>query len=237
MRQTRLKAGCAALIATFGAVSAVLASGDIRPATAVELFDRFSNTTQILDDGVAYYSSAGVLLLVENKKLVSGKWTTDDTGVLCWVRGEPEVRDCGAFVMYDGIVFRFEDGAIRGQPDLQPGNLLAEAASAQAYAESAKLFTPEETVAFLSGKTAKRSAVGRMYYAPDMALKTVWNGVHKTGRWSVDEQGGVCWHVTGWGEQPCEYYYIGQKETVWSRFRGLDKVAPEHVEGDLTGEM
>ncbi|MEO0753101.1 MAG: hypothetical protein AAFY25_14995, partial [Pseudomonadota bacterium] len=108
-------------------------------------------------------------------------------------------------------------------------------ASAQAYAESVDLFTRDQTIALLSGKTALRTASGRMYYAPDFTLRTAWNGVRKTGKWSVDDQGGVCWHVVGWGTHPCEYYYTGTNGDVWSRYRGLDQTAAELVVGDQTG--
>lgn len=204
-----------------------------RLAQAVDLIDRFGDTTQSLEDGVAYYSSTGVLLVVREGNLSQGRWTTNDNGQLCW-----ELKDtdpaCRDYVVFNGIVHRSENGVMAGQPDLIAGNLLAEAASAMAYANSAVLFSPEETHSFLSGKTSLRSVHGRIYYAPDNTLHTVWNGVKKTGSWSINDDGGVCWHIEGWGEQPCEYYFKGHNEKVWSRFRGLDQVAPDHVDGDQT---
>jgi hypothetical protein len=137
-------------------------------------------------------------------------------------------------VYFQDDVFRSENGHIAGRPDLQAGNLLVEAASAKAFETSVVLFSPEQTRAFLADKTAIRSDVGRMYYSPDQTLKTLWNGVQKTGTWSIDDKGGVCWHVVGWGEQPCEYYFEGHDGTVWSRFRGLDKIAARHVAGNQT---
>ncbi|MEM9844152.1 MAG: hypothetical protein AAF965_05085, partial [Pseudomonadota bacterium] len=134
----------------------------------------------------------------------------------------------------EDVVYRSDGGALAGQPDLTAGNLLAEAASALAYANSAVLFTPEETREFLSDKTSLRSVNGRMYYAPDQTLHTMWNGVRKAGTWSIDADGGVCWEIVGWGKQPCEYYFEGHNGQVWSRFRGLDQVAAEHVDGDQT---
>ena len=85
--------------------------------------------------------------------------------------------------------------------------------------------------------TAMRAPKGRMYYAPDFTLKTVWNGVRKTGRWSVDENGGVCWRVAGWGPTPCEYYFYNNDGRLWARFGRQDSAAPEHVEGDRTGSI
>lgn len=71
-----------------------------------------------------------------------------------------------------------------------------------------------------------------MYYATNQKLFTSWNGVRKVGTWSLDEEGGVCWHIVGWGKQPCEYYFNGPDGSVWSRFRGFDKIAVQHVEGN-----
>ncbi|MEM1303063.1 MAG: hypothetical protein AAGH17_10790 [Pseudomonadota bacterium] len=204
-----------------------------RAARAVDLIDRFADTTQTLEDGVAYYSPTGVLLVVRNNELTKGRWTAVDEGQLCWELQDTDA-ECSDFVVFENIVYRSEDGALAGQPDLVAGNLLAEAASAMAYANSATLFTRDETRDFLSGKTSLRAAQGRLYYSPDQTLHTVWNGVRKTGTWSIDPDGGVCWHITGWGEQPCEYYFKGHNDMVWSRFRGLDQVAAEHVDGDQT---
>ncbi|MEM9043704.1 MAG: hypothetical protein AAGC81_03340 [Pseudomonadota bacterium] len=204
-----------------------------RPALATELVDRFADTTQLFTDGVAYYSATGVLLSVRGGEKRAGQWTTDDAGTLCWVfNGEDP--ECVTYVLFQGLIYQSVDGHIHGQPDLQAGNMLLEAANAKAFAQSVKLFSPVETRAFLSGKTALRSEVGRMFYAPDQTLRTNWNGVQKTGTWSIDADGGVCWQVVGWGKQPCEYYFEGQDGTVWARFRGIDKIAAEHRDGDLT---
>ncbi len=205
------------------------------PATATELFDRFADTTQTLEDGLAYYAASGVLLVVRDGKMTPGKWVGHDDGRLCWALKETE-ESCESYVAFDNQIFLSKGGFIAGKPNLESGNILAERASAQAFAESVDLFTPEQTIALLSGKTALRSGSGRMYYAPDFKLHTNWNDVQKIGTWSVNDQGGVCWHVTGWGTHPCEYYYIGNNGDVWSRYRGLDQTAAELVEGDQTGD-
>ncbi|MEM8576166.1 MAG: hypothetical protein AAGF48_16290, partial [Pseudomonadota bacterium] len=115
----------------------------------MDLIDRFGDTTQTLDDGVAYYSSTGVLLVVRDGNLTKGRWTASDNGALCW---ELESTDplCRDYVVFEDNVYRSEGGVMAGQPNLVAGNLLAEAASALAYANSAVLFTPDETRNFLS---------------------------------------------------------------------------------------
>ncbi|MEO0772493.1 MAG: hypothetical protein AAFZ04_04850 [Pseudomonadota bacterium] len=204
------------------------------PATATDLFDRFADTTQTLEDGLAYYAASGVLLVVRDGKMTPGKWVGHDDGRLCWVLKEQD-EACTDYVILDKQVFINENGFIGGKPNLEAGNILAERASAQAFAESVDLFTRDQTIALLSDKTALRAGSGRMYYGPDFILRTNWNGVQKVGTWSVNEQGGVCWHVTGWGTHPCEYYFTGQNGDVWSRYRGLDRTAAELVDGDQTG--
>lgn len=204
------------------------------PATATELFDRFADTTQTLEDGLAYYAASGVLLVVRDGKMTPGKWSGRDDGRLCWaLKGVEE--SCAAYLAFENQIFLNENGFLGSEPNLEVGNVLADRASAQAFAESVDLYTRDQTIALLSGKTALRGGSGRMYYAPDFTLRTVWNGVQKTGTWSVDAEGGVCWHVVGWGTHPCEYYYTGSNGDVWSRYRGLDQTAAELVAGDQTG--
>lgn len=203
------------------------------PANTTQLFDRFADTTQALEDGLAYYGATGVLLVVRDGKMTPGKWTGNDDGSLCWTLKDTE-ETCTSYASFDNQIFLFEDGFLAGKPDLEAGNILAERASALAYAENVDLFSRDETIAHLSGNTELRSAKGRMFYAPDFILRTNWNGVQKVGTWSVTEDGGVCWSVTGWGTHPCEYYYIGNNGEVWSRFRGLDRTAAQLLEGDQT---
>lgn len=212
----------------------VASDGAPRTASSTELIDRFADTTQLLKDGVAYYSATGVLLVVQGENKEAGRWTTRNDGKVCWELKSLAEPDCTSFVVFEDTVYRTENGHIAGRPDLQAGNKLSEELSAKAFAESVVLFSPDQTRAFILGKTAIRSAVGRLYYGHDQTLKTLWNGVAKTGTWSIDDDGGVCWHVVGWGKQPCEYYFKGNDGTVWSRFRGLDKIASRHVEGDQT---
>lgn len=204
------------------------------PATATELFDRFADTTQTLEDGLAYYAASGVLLVVKDGKMTPGKWVGHDDGRLCWALKNVE-ESCTEYVRLDNQIFLNQNGFIGGKPNLEAGNILAERASAQAFAESVDLFTRAQTIELLSDKTALLVGSGRMYYGADFTLRTNWNGVQKIGNWSVDDQGGVCWHVTGWGTHPCEYYYNGKNGDVWSRYRGLDRTAAELVEGDQTG--
>lgn len=205
------------------------------PASATELFDRFADTTQTLENGLAYYSASGVLLVVQDGEMTPGRWVSHDDGRLCWALKDA-AETCVSYVTFDNQVFLDANGFLGSTPNLASGNILAEQASAQAYAESVDLFTREQTIELLSGKTALRYGGGRMFYGPDFSLLTNWNGVQKVGTWSVDNQGGVCWHVTGWGTHPCEYYYIGNNGDIWSRYRGLDQTAAELVDGDQTGQ-
>ena len=92
-------------------------------------------------------------------------------------------------------------------------------------------FSREETIAFLSGKSAIWGEGRGLYYDPDFTLKKTWDGVHGTGKLSVSEQGAVCWLIPGWGVTPCErYYYKGEK--LIAVFKGLHSEAAKHVMGN-----
>ena len=62
----------------------------------------------------------------------------------------------------------------------------------------------------------------------------MWNGVHQTGNWSIDDEGGVCWHVVAWGEEPCRYYFF-KDGVLMVLYKELSFRASEFVEGNATG--
>ncbi|MEM1278213.1 MAG: hypothetical protein AAGH74_16965 [Pseudomonadota bacterium] len=165
--------------------------------SAVEMVDRFADTTQTLRDGLAYYSASGTLLVVIKDQLSVGNWTTADGGQLCWVLRDRTEPFCETYARLSGDLHVLRDGGVTQPAELTAGNVLQERANAEALAASVTLLSREETLALVTGHTALRSEVGRMYYAPDFTLKTVWNGVQKSGLWSVDAQGGVCWKIVG----------------------------------------
>ena len=230
------------------ATRAVLASDAASPLKSDELYTYIAEKTQILSDARAFYSGKGVLLVLRDGELYVGTWTTGKTGELCWQVDALGDLPCDTYLHEGGGVSVLRDGKIGPAPERQNGMRLksAEAGSEQSLASAGaqislpkrELFNRDQTIAFLSGKTSKRAPQGHIYYAPDFTLKTVWNGVHKTGTWSVDKDGGVSWQVAGWGPTPNEYYfYKKDSDSPWALFRGFETPAAEHVEGDQTGSM
>ena len=95
-----------------------------------------------------------------------------------------------------------------------------------------KLFTPEEATAFVVGKTVILEPLGGAYYAPNFTLIAVWNGVRQSGTWSVNEDGGVCWHLAAWGVEPCRYYYY-RDDVLMNLYKDKDWRAEELMEGNV----
>ncbi|MEL7206428.1 MAG: hypothetical protein AAGL19_19765, partial [Pseudomonadota bacterium] len=130
-----MKSSLSALVASVMALLTLSAQAQDTPtpATATELFDRFADTTQTLEDGLAYYAASGVLLVVRDGKMTPGKWVGHDDGRLCWALKETE-ESCESYVAFDNQIFLSKGGFIAGKPNLEAGNILAERASAQAFA-------------------------------------------------------------------------------------------------------
>ena len=98
------------------------------------------------------------------------------------------------------------------------------------------MFTKEETIALISGKTAVWEDYNGVYYAPDGKLFTVWDGEKETGKWEVTDEGAVCWLVPSWGNEPCESYYMGP-EGLMTIYKGKESAASEHRIGDVLDSL
>lgn len=214
------------------------------PLSRGELYSYIAGKTQITGDGGVYYADDGTLQVLRKGESYRGTWSTKKTGELCWHVYDLGELPCSTYLRVGAAVHLLRDDEVVPAPELKDGNALSRAkpelaASAkkrQPQLPERDLFTRQETIAFLSGKTSKREPNGRMYYAPDFTLKTIWNGVRQIGTWSVDGDGGVCWQVAGWGPTPCEYYFYKKDGGIlWARFRGRETAAAGHIEGDHTG--
>jgi hypothetical protein len=93
------------------------------------------------------------------------------------------------------------------------------------------MFTKEETIALISGKTAVWENYNGVYYAPGGKLYTLWDGEKETGKWKVTDEGAVCWIVPSWGQEPCESYYMGP-EGLMAVYKGKESLASEHRKGN-----
>jgi len=92
-------------------------------------------------------------------------------------------------------------------------------------------FTQDELLEYLAGKTQVWDPNGGAYYAEGGKLDTLWDGVRETGRWSVTENGALCWHVSSWGTIECEeYFHVGSQ--VMYRYYGETGAVSERQEGN-----
>ena len=216
------------------------------PLSRGDLYNYIAGKTQIIKGGGAYYADDGTLQILRNGETHRGTWSTKKTGELCWHVYDLGELPCDTYLRVGDAVGLLRDGDVVAVPELKDGNALSQAEEKQPSSVAKErpqlpernLFTRQETIAFLSGKTAKREPKGRMYYAPDFTLRTNWNGVRHTGTWRVDGDGGVCWEVAGWGPTPCEYYFYKKDGGIlWARFKGRETAAAEHIEGDYTEDF
>ena len=99
-----------------------------------------------------------------------------------------------------------------------------------------ELYTKEQTLELVAGKTVVWDPNGGGYYAPDGRLYTLWDGERETDNWTVNDEGGVCWSVPGWGSTPCEYYYMGA-DGLTAVYKGQDSSASEHQEGNTLDSL
>jgi hypothetical protein len=99
-----------------------------------------------------------------------------------------------------------------------------------------KLYTKEETIALVSDKTHAWENYNGAYYSPDGKLYTIWDGEKESGKWSVTDEGGLCWHIPSWGNSPCEQYFDGP-EGLMSLYKGKEGLADELREGNVLNSL
>jgi hypothetical protein len=104
-------------------------------------------------------------------------------------------------------------------------------------ASERKLFTREETIALVSGKTQVWKKYNGAYYSPDFELFTLWEGEMDSGKWSVTDEGALCWHVPSWGKGPCESYFTGPDGELMSIYRGRESPASELRRGNVLEDL
>ncbi len=215
------------------------------PFTRGELYAYLSDKTQVWSAGGAYYSAEGTLETLWEGERNEGGWSTNNDGVLCWHVKSWGETPCETYYHNGDVVSFVYEGKTALAVEMFDGNVLDQlqagqepgAAEPEVAATYEKvLFTSTEMAAFVTGKTVIWGDNGGAYYASDNSLKTVWDGVRKTGTWSVDDKGGVCWEIPSWGKTPCEYHFYNGDE-LWSEYNGQDAKTDEYVEGDTTGSM
>ena len=235
-----------AALAVALSATVALAEEDTTPFTRGELYAYLAGNTQVWDpNGGAYYAEDGTLQTLWDGVRDTGTWSTTNDGELCWHVYDWGELPCEAYFHDGDAVIYVYQGDSGPAPEIQEGNTLDYLQAGVEPPESAEdidahfakdLFTPEETAALVTDRTAILDARGAVYYAPDFTLTTAWNGVHHQGRWSVDDEGGVCWHVAAWDVEPCRYYYL-KDGVLMSLYKDLPRRAEEFVDGDMTGDF
>ena len=229
---------CGALLGGFqtSAQTASAEEGWI-PFTQGELFGYLAGKTQVWDpNGGAYYAEDGSLDTLWDGTREAGTWSVTESGALCWQVPSWGQLECEAYFHLGGNVMYSYSGESGLASDRQDGNTLDRLAAVSAGLADPDLdrdlLTPAEAEDLVSGMTALLDKQGAGYYAADGALTTVWNGVQHVGTWSIDKEGGICWHVEAWGIEPCRYYHRTD-EGLMNYYKGRDLEAEKFVDGDV----
>ncbi len=196
------------------------------PFTTGEMYMYFAEQTQVLAGGGVYYTEFGTMTKLEDGERVEGTWGSYDGGKLCHHIEEREDA-CEVYYHNGDAVAVVMAGNTIAAPKKMKGNQLDLLATGSAR----KMYSVEETTVLVSGKTAVWEDFNGAYYAPDGKLITLWDGQKESGKWTVDEKGGVCWHVPSWGRTPCEYYFDGP-DGLMAIYKGKESPAVEHREGN-----
>lgn len=193
--------------------------------TRAELYAYLSENTQMRDDGDVYYSEAGTLETLVDGERTEGTWSTYDDGKLC--RHIETMEDsCEVYYHNGDDVSTDTAGMIALAPKIVSGNAVV----------VKTMFTKEQMIELVSGKTVVWPPNGGAYYGPDGALDTLWDGAREDGKWEVTEEGKLCWKVASWGNTPCESYYMGA-EGMRVVYDGKDLEADEFQEGNTLGSL
>lgn len=225
-------AGCQTGGGGAGPVETSLGSG-AAPLSKAEMYKYFADQTQVRDGGGVYYSDYGTLVSLESKEKHEGTWGSYDGGKLCRHFKEREDPPCEVYYRNGDSVAVVMGGKTYVAPKLIKGDQIAVLLTGSAR----KLFTREETIALVSGKTHVWENFNGAYYAPDGKLYTLWDGTKESGKWSVNDEGALCWHIQSWGHGPCEQYFTGPDGGLMSLFKGKEAVADEFRDGNVLDSL
>jgi len=234
------------IVACFMACGAVLAgckttagNDDWVAFTKDELHAYLAGNTQVWDpNGGAYYAKDGTLDTLWDGVREGGTWYATGNGALCWdVVSWGELECEGYFHAGNEVMYSYY-GETGLASERQTGNTLDALAARSGIVQDIdrELFTPEESLALISGMTEFIGSDGAVYYGSDQSLTTVWNGVQHSGTWSIADDGGVCWDVPVWGEEPCRYYHHTEDGLMVYRL-GRDFPAKNFSEGNATSQL
>lgn len=205
---------------------------DATPFTTGELYVYFAEQTQVRENGGVYYTEFGTLVALENGNREEGTWASYDDGKLCRHFEDREDGPCEIYFHNGDVVSVVTDGKTALAPKLLKGDQLDLLETGTAR----KMYTKEQTTALVSGKTHAWENYNGAYYAPDGKLYTLWDGEKETGKWSVTDDGKLCWHIPSWGKSPCEAFYMSP-EGLMSVYKGKEDKADELREGNVLNSL
>ena len=205
---------------------------DATPFTTGEMYTYFAEQTQVRDNGAIYYTELGTLISLEDGERFEGTWGSYDGGKLCHHFEDREDPPCETYYHNSGGVIIAMAGKTTQAPQLSEGNQLdlIETGSVR------KLYSTQETTALVSGNTHDWGDGNGAYYDPSGKLVTLWESVKESGKWTVNNKGGLCWHIPSWGSQPCEQYFMGP-EGLMSIYKGKEDTADAILEGDQLNNL
>ncbi len=206
---------------------------DAVPLTTGELYGYFAEQTQARDNGGVYYTEFGTIISLEDGNRIEGTWGSYDGGKLCRHFDDREDSPCEIYYNNGEVVSMVTtEGVVSAAPKLYAGNKL----DFLETGSDRKIFTKEETIALVSGKTHPWEDNNGAYYSPDGKLTTLWDGEKETGKWSVTDKGALCWHISSWGNTPCESYFMGA-DGLMSISRGKEDNASEFRDGNVLDSL
>jgi len=150
------------------------------PFTRYELYAYLSESTQVRGESGVFYSQEGTLETILNGERTEGTWSTYDGGKLC--RHIETLEDsCEVYYHNADSVSTDIAGNIASAPKLVSGNTVI----------VKKMFTREQMIELVSGKTVVWPPNGGAYYDQSGKLYTLWDGERENGKWKVTEEGKV----------------------------------------------
>ena len=66
---------------------------------------------------------------------------------------------------------------------------------------------------------------------------SLWDGTTESGKWWVNDKGGVCYHIPSWGPEPCESFFDGDDGKLMSIYKGKEDVASALREGNVLEKL
>ena len=224
--------GCASTGGGSPAVETTLDAG-ATPLTTSEMYNYFSNQTQVRESGGVFYSDYGTLVSLEGGEKAEGKWVSNDGGKLCRHLDGHEDPPCEIYYHNgDAVAVVIGDKTIVA-PKLIKGDQIQLLLTGSARV----LYTKEQATGLISDKTQVWENYNGMYFAAGGKAMSLWDGAKESGKWWVNDEGGVCYLIPSWGAEPCQSFFDGDDGQLMAIYKGKEDVAAELREGNVLSEL